>query len=115
MKMRFNRNIMFYALCTLAMVIMIWFGLNTNLDFGINQNEGVTYPRGRVVEVISDNTTVDETGLRRGRQDLRVMLLTGENRGKIVEAQNILFIDAAVHARVGQTLVLFFEQQEDQL
>lgn len=112
MRLKFSMNIAFYGFCTLAMIIMIWFGLNTNLDFGLNQNPGVTYPRARVIEVLSDQTTVDETGLRRGRQDLRMEILTGANRGKIVEAQNTLFIDAAVYAQVGQTLVLFFEQHE---
>jgi uncharacterized membrane protein len=104
-------NVIFFTASTLAMAIMIWFGLNTNIDFGINLTRGITYPRGRVVEVLSDMTMVDSNGLRRGRQDLLVEILTGEYRGEIVEAQNILFIDAAVYAQVGTRIVLFLDYQ----
>jgi uncharacterized membrane protein len=111
MKLKHKKDMIFFITASLAMLAMIWFGLNNSIDFGINLTEA-TYPRGRVVEVISDQTEVDADGVRRGRQDLLVEILTGENRGRIVEVQNILFIDAAVYAQVGTRVVLFFDQQE---
>ena len=111
MKLKVNKTVIFFVLTTLVMIGMVWFGTRTQLDFGINLNENVTYPRGRVIEVVADETMVDEDGVRRGRQELLVELLTGPNRGKIVEVQNILFIDAAVYAQVGQRLVIFFDYQ----
>jgi len=111
MKLKINKNVIFFVVTIFVMILMVWFGTNTQIDFGINLNENVTYPRGRVVEVVDDETAVDEDGVRRGRQELLVELLTGPNRGQIVEVQNILFIDAAVHAQVGQRLVIFFDQQ----
>lgn len=109
--LKLNKNIVFFLGATLAMGIMIWFGSSRDIDFGINLTTGATYPRARVLEVISDQTAVDEDGVRRGRQDLIVEILTGEHRGRIVEAQNILFIDAAVYAQPGQRIVLFFDYQ----
>ena len=106
--MKISKDVFFLIFVTLAMGLMIWFGLRQTTDFGINLSHAA-YPRARVVEVVSDQTTVDEDGVRRGRQDLIVEILTGEHRGKIVEAQNILFIDAAVYAQPGQRIVLFFE------
>ena len=112
MNLRLNKNIIFFLAATLAMGIMIWFGTSRDIDFGFNLTTDATYPRARVLEVISDQTTVGEEGVRRGRQDLLVEILTGEHRGRIVEAQNILFIDAAVYAQPGQRIVLFFDYQE---
>ena len=111
-KLKPNKNVMFFAASALAMAAMIWFGHNNVTDFGINLTTDATYPRGRVVEMISDNTAVDADGIRRGRQDLIVEILTGPNRGRLVQAQNILFIDAAVNAQVGTRIVLFFDYQE---
>ena len=112
MKFKMNKNAAFFIGTVFVMVLMVWFGTNTQLDFGINLNENVTYPRGRVIEVVVDETEVDEEGVRRGRQELLVELLTGPRRGEVVEAQNILFIDAAVYAQVGERIVLFFDYQE---
>jgi len=108
--MRSNKNIIFFMVTTLAMMVMIWYGMNNQIDFGFNQNEGVTFPSGRVVEVVSDETTIDESGIRMGRQDLLVELLSGDHRGKIVETQNILFIEQGVYAREGERLIIYFEQ-----
>ena len=91
---------------------MIWFGTNNQTDFGFNLTTDVSYPRARVIEVISDQTSIDENGIRRGRQDLLVEILTGPHRGRIVEAQNILFIDAVVYAQVGNRIVIFFDYQD---
>jgi len=106
--MKINKDVLFFPFVTLIMGLMIWFGLSQTVDFGLNLTRA-EYPRARVLEVVSDQTTVDENGVRRGSQNLIVEILTGEHRGKIVEAQNILFIDAAVHAQPGQRIVIFFE------
>ena len=112
LKLRLNKDIVFFIIATLAMGFMIWFGLSRDIDFGFNLTTDVTYPRARVLKVVSDQTAVDEDGVRRGRQDLLVEILTGKHRGRIVEAQNILFIDAAVYAQPGQRIVIFFDYQE---
>ncbi|MCL2547227.1 MAG: YibE/F family protein [Oscillospiraceae bacterium] len=113
MKLLRNKNVIFYVLATLAMAGMVWFGVSTEIDFGRDAMPGVTWPRGRVVEVVSDDTAIDEYGRPSGRQDLLVEILTGEYRGRIVEVQNILFINAPVHAQAGQRIVLHFESFED--
>ncbi|MCL2617714.1 MAG: YibE/F family protein [Defluviitaleaceae bacterium] len=89
---------------------MVWFGSVTHIDFGLNQNRGVTFPTGRVLEVVSDRTSLSPHGIRMGRQDLRVELLTGESRGRVVEAQNTLLMGHSVFAQEGDRLVIYFEQ-----
>ena len=104
-------NIIFFGVGTLAMVLMVIFGLNQNIDFGLNQNHGVTFPSARVLEIVSDQTGIDEFGIRMGRQDLIVEILNGNYRGEVVQVQNMMFIDHGVHAEVGQRLVVYFERQ----
>jgi len=109
------KTLLFFALATLAMVLMILFGLSYNIDFGLNQMENVTYPSARVLEVLSDETVVDDHGIRRGRQDLRVEITSGPHRGRIVNAQNTLFVDAPIYAQPGSRLILFFDYAEGDL
>jgi len=110
-KRAFNKQTYFFLAVTLSMIVMIWFGRNSHVDLGLNQNFGVTFPTGRVIEVISDQTILEPGGIRMGRQDLIVELLSGEHQGKLVEAQNTLLIGNSVYAQVGQRLVIYFEQQ----
>ncbi|MCL2560359.1 MAG: YibE/F family protein [Turicibacter sp.] len=107
-----TKEFVFFLTISLAMIAMIKYGVSNQIDFGFNSLIGVTFPTGRVVEVITDETEIDETGLRMGRQVLRVELLTGDQGGEVVEAQNTLFIGHSVHAEVGDRLVLYFEHFE---
>ena len=109
-KLTSNKHSVFFVLVTLLMLAMVWFGSVTHIDFGLNQNRGVTFPTGRVLEVVSDRTSLSPHGIRMGRQDLRVELLTGESRGRVVEAQNTLLMGHSVFAQEGDRLVIYFEQ-----
>ncbi|MCL2216040.1 MAG: YibE/F family protein [Defluviitaleaceae bacterium] len=108
-KLKLGKHMIFFVIVTLSMLAMIWFGMNNHIDFGLNQNVGVSFPTGRVLEVISDQTSVHESGLRMGRQDLLVEIISGEHRGRIVEAVNTLLVGNSVYAQVGQRLVIYFE------
>ncbi|MCL2839318.1 MAG: YibE/F family protein [Defluviitaleaceae bacterium] len=109
-KLKPSKYAIFFILVTLSMIGMVLFGLHSLVDFGLNQNVGVSFPTGRVLEIVHDQTTVHESGLRMGRQDLIVELLTGTHRGRIVEATNTLLIGNSVYAQVGQRLVIYFEE-----
>lgn len=63
-------------------------GRETYNDSGI----GLFYETARVVEIISDDTVVDETveNVRRGSQKLRLEILSGEYAGEIVGTVNYL-------------------------
>ncbi|MCL1989880.1 MAG: YibE/F family protein [Defluviitaleaceae bacterium] len=112
MQFKLTKDVLFFLMTSIGMVVMVVYGINSHIDFGFNALIGVTFPTGRVVEVVSDETTIDETGLRMGRQVLRVELLTGKRRGDVVDIQHTLFIGHSVHAEVGSRLVLYFEQFE---
>jgi len=112
-KLLLNKNFVFYAVSTLAMVGMIWFGVSTELEVGHDARPGATFPRARVVEVIEDATEFDHHGLRRGHQYLRLEILSGEYRGEVVEIRNTLTRHDPTHAHEGQRIIIMLNPSED--
>lgn len=102
-------KIIFFAVTTLAMVVMIWFGISTDVGIGRNPLPGSEFPRGRVLETVDHHTSASGNVVHSGQQVLLVEILTGEHRGKIAEVRNIIFIDAAVNPRIGQTIIIQFD------
>ena len=105
-------KIAFFAITTLSMIIMIWYGFTTDINLGRNPLMGTDFPRGRVVDVITDQTTTDGA-VRGGMQLLAVEILSGNHRGRMVEVRNILFIDAPVNPQIGQTIIVHFDDHGD--
>ena len=106
-----KKQTIFFIVVTMAMGLMIWYGATSHIDFGMYHQEGVTFPSGRVIEVVDDQTGFNEVGARMGRQELLVRLTSGPRRGDIVEVQNMLFpIEQAVYAQTGDRIVIYFEQ-----
>jgi len=85
---------------------MIWFGITTDFDFGRDAIPGTSFPRGRIIELVADDTEVDGVGFRRGMQTVRAEILNGEHRGLVVEARNVIFIDAPMYAEVGRVYII---------
>ena len=107
---KLNKHIVFFVLTTLAMGAMIWFGMLSNARFAQNRTPGVTFRPARVVEVVEDNTSLNEGGARVGSQDLLVRILSGPLRGETIEARNMLFpIEQAVYAREGLRVLVYLE------
>jgi len=104
-------EIAFFLTVTLIMGVMVYFGLHSSIDYSPYYSPGVSFPTGRVVEIVTDQTEIDEYGLHRGRQELQVELLSTENRGKIIEVINTLSIDHSVYVKVGQRIVVYYDQQ----
>jgi len=102
-------KIVFFAGAAMAMAAMVWFGLSTDLSIGRNPLPGSTFPRGRVIDTPDNQALTAENVFRSGQQVLLVEILTGEHRGKIAEVRNIVFIDATVNPRIGQTLIIHFD------
>ena len=110
-RLAFTKNTIFFMAVILVMTAMIMYGVNSTIDYSPNYSETVSFPIGKVVAVVADQTEVDEYGLHRGRQDLRVELLSGEHRGKVVDVVNTLSIEHSVYAKIGQRITVFYDQQ----
>ena len=106
-----NKNIVFFFSVTLVMAAMVWYGTNSKISYTPNYRESVSFPVGKVIEVTSDQTETDDYGLRRGRQELRVKLLSGTRRGDTVDVVNTLTVDHSAYAKTGMRIVVYFDQQ----
>jgi len=105
-----KKQTIFFVAATIAMALMIWFGINNNVRFEGNRVEGVSFIPARVVEVVEDRTSLNIAGARVGSQELLVRLLSGPRRGDVISAGNMLFpIEQAVYAREGTRVLLYFE------
>jgi uncharacterized membrane protein len=115
MKFRFafSKNTVFFLAVTLMMVAMIWYGTNSSIEYSPRYSEGVSFPVGKIIDIISNQTEVDEYGLHRGRQDLLVKLISGEHSGKMIEVTNTLTIDHNFYAKIGQRIIIFYDQQPE--
>ena len=102
-------KIIFFTVSTIAMVAMIWFGINTDIGIGRNPLPGSAFPRGRVIESLDNRISEDGNIIGSGQQTLLVEILNGEHRGKLVEVRNIIFVDAVVNPQIGQTIIIHFD------
>lgn len=76
---------------------------------------GITYETARVVEVLSDNTVIDETveGVRRGSQELTVEILTGRYAGEVQDVTNYLSAFYNVYVQAGDRISVSINTVEE--
>lgn len=94
------------VLAGLAVLFMLLVWLNTIEKTEMVSTTGYSYQRAEVTEITGDN--LSDNGLRVGYQRLKVRLLTGEHKGKVLEATssegNLFGAVCAVGDRVIVTL-----------
>ncbi|MDR1160368.1 MAG: YibE/F family protein [Syntrophomonadaceae bacterium] len=105
-----NRNTVFFFVVTLAIAAMIRYGWSRGIDYSPLNTDNISFMPGRVTEVVSDLTEIDEHGLHRGRQDLQVELLSGARAGEVIDVRNTLSIDHSVYVTKGQKIVVYLDQ-----
>lgn len=88
---------------SLAVFLSLFFYARSGRTTYDNNGSGVFYETARVVEVIADNTAIDETteNVRRGSQQLRVELLTGRFAGEVIGTTNYLSAFYNVYVQEG--------------
>lgn len=95
------------AACFLALfAIAIVLANSGQPESGITDTAGTEYENARVLEILQDKTTVDDTieGRLRGSMELRVEILTGRYAGDVVDVTNYFSAMYNVDVRVGDTL-----------
>jgi len=114
-RIKVSKDVAFFGVTTIIMLLMIFFGASSTLWQNETSGDAQTsFLPGRVVEVVEDRTSLNEAGARVGSQVLRIELLSGERRGDVITAQNLLFpIEHGVYAQTGQRVLVFFQQGAD--
>ena len=67
---------------------------------------GISYATARVLEVLADNTAIDETteNVRRGSQELRIEMLSGRYEGEVLDVTNYLSAFYNVYVQAGDKI-----------
>ena len=111
LRLTFNKNTVFFLVVTLAMAAMVWYGLNSSIDYRPINMDGIAFVPGKVLEIVSEDTEIDSNGLHRGRQDLSVKLLSGIRKGDVIDVVNTLSVDHNVYVRKGSRIIVYLDQQ----
>lgn len=90
------------VLAALAFLLVIYYANNDRPIYKEGDTSGTSYEVGKVVGILEDHVTVDEStdGLWRGDMKLQVKILTGEYKGEIAEVTN--YFSSLYNVRVNQ-------------
>lgn len=106
-----RRDIVFFVTVSLAMIVMAWYGLHSGIDYTPINMDGISFVKGKVQEVVSEDIEIDQRGLHRGRQDLLVELLSGSRSGEIIDVVNYLSVDHSYYLHTGSRIIVYLDQQ----
>ena len=90
------------ALAALAFLLVIYYANNDRPIYKEGDTSGTSYEVGKVVGILENHVTVDEStdGLWRGDMKLQVKILTGEYKGETAEVIN--YFSSLYNVRVNQ-------------
>lgn len=88
------------ALAAIAIVCLIYYANKDRPVYRSGNTSGTEYEVGRVTGILSDNHTVDDTGIWRGSMVLQVKILTGRYEGETVQVEN--YFSSLYNVRVSQ-------------
>lgn len=83
----------------------------------LQTDDNMTFVRGEVTEILkgnSGNGENDASGMA-GSQDVKVRILSGENKGKVIEADNLNGYLYGANCQVGTRVILQLSQYKDTL
>jgi len=100
---------------TLVLLISVYVINKDRPRFTSSETSGVEYEKAVVLEVLEDNSAVDETteNVLRGSRELSVKILTGRYKGNIETVTNYFSALYNVNVKEGDTLCLRIDTLED--
>ncbi len=81
----------------------------------LQSDDNVTFEKAKVTEVISETTDEDEVSGMAGSQDVKVKVLSGTYRGRIIEATNINGYLYGADCEVGTRVIIQLSAYEDEV
>lgn len=88
------------------MAVVIWYANQDKPTYTITESTGTEYETAKVIEVLSDNTSVDEEaeGVLKGSMDLKLQLLSGRYKGDTCYVTNYFSVLYNVKVEEGDTV-----------
>lgn len=96
----------------LLFTVLLYFVNQVERD-EIMENEGRTFEKAEVVEILQDN--IQEGGTRNGQQIVKLKIRTGEHKGEIVEATSTSSYLYGADCTVGLKVIVIISESEDNL
>ncbi|MBE5860392.1 MAG: YibE/F family protein [Butyrivibrio sp.] len=100
---------------TLVLLVSVYVINKDRPRFTSSETSGVEYEKAVVLEVLEDNSAVDETteNVLRGSRELSVKILTGRYKGNVETVTNYFSALYNVNVKEGDTLCLRIDTLED--
>lgn len=121
MKLMINKRRLIQIILTLVAFILFfaiiwWYGRRVEKT-PLQSSDGMTFESAEVVEIINGNTGTGENDVSgmAGSQDVRVKIMTGEHKGKIMEAGNLNGYLYGANCKVGTKVIVQLSHYEDTL
>lgn len=113
-----NKKIL-YSLITSVLAIVFTGGLiffNVSITkTPLRADNGTTFEKAKVVEVIQDNSQFEENGEYAGNQLVKIQILSGTHTGELCEAQNPNSYLAGTYCTVGTPVVIMLSERDGTL
>ncbi len=78
----------------------------------LRADNGTTFEKARVVQIVQDNSQFEESGEYAGNQLVKVQILSGEHKGKLCEAQNPNSYLAGTYCTVGTPVIVMVSERD---
>lgn len=103
------------VLAVLLFTVSYWFVHSQLKEDGVQQAQKSSYAKAEVLELISENTTVDEEyeGVLRGSQEISIRIISGEHKGEIHELTNYMSALYNIDCQKGTKLIVRFDAREN--
>lgn len=103
------------VLAVLLFAVSYWFVHSQLKENRVQQVQKSSYAKAEVLELVSENTTVDEEyeGVIRGSQEISIRITSGEHKGEIRELTNYMSALYNIDCQPGTKVIVRFDARED--
>lgn len=103
------------VLAVLLFAVSYWFVHSQLKENRVQQVQKSSYAKAEVLELMSENTTVDEEyeGVIRGSQEISIRITSGEHKGEIRELTNYMSALYNIDCQPGTKVIVRFDARED--
>ena len=106
-----NKKRICIAVLILILTIILGFLLNRVDKTELLSNDGRTFEKARVVEIVNDNLSAD--GTRAGAQQVKVLIRTGSHKGEILDATSSSSYLYGANCTVGLKVIVIISESDE--
>lgn len=106
-----NKKRICIAVLILVLTIILGFLLNRVDKTELLSNDGRTFEKARVVEIVNDNLSAD--GTRAGAQQVKVLIRTGSHKGEILDATSSSSYLYGANCTVGLKVIVIISESDE--